>query len=151
MEFRMLFLIIIFFIFSSFIKTYNKKLISMHKDNYACFDIMNQKIISILGFDMCFWNFMHIIIYFIACILFNARLNFKIHFFVFCIGLSWLLLSPFKEDNNEHNKCINTVYEDTFKPRTDDLFFNTLGQVIYIFAVKFDLVNFLKNSLCDKL
>ena len=152
MEIRFLIIISAFVVFSKFIKIYNRKLIKMHKDYYPCYDIMNQKITSIIGFNMCLWNFIHIILYCLLCFLFNAGLDVKRHFLVFIIGLSWLLLSPYKEINNKHKKCSGTVYEDTFIPRNDDLFFNTLGQVIYIVLIKFSIMDILfKKNMSKKL
>lgn len=145
------FLIILFggFIFTKFIKIYNKTLIKLHNDKYVCYDIMNQKIATILGFKMCIWNFIHIILYFSLCLIFKAHLNFKIHFLISMIGLSWLLLCPFKEKNNLHSKCQNTVYEDIYIPRNDDLFFNTLGQVIYILLYKWNIIQYILRLACN--
>ena len=137
------------FIFTNFIKFYNRTLIKMHKEKYACYDIMNQKFANILGFDMCIWNFLHILLYFVICLFFRARLNFKVHFLIFLIGLIWLITSPFKEINNKHSKCKNTVYEDTFIPRTDDLFFNTTGQVIYILLYKWEVLQNIIKLICN--
>lgn len=150
MEIKFLVIASTFIIFSKFIKIYNKKLIKMHNDYYPCYDIMNQIITSIFGFNMCIWNLIHIIVYCYLCFLFKAEFNIKRHLLVFFIGLMWLLLSPYKETNNEHQKCSGTVYEDTFIPRLDDLFFNTFGQVIYIILIKLNITNIIFDQICKK-
>ena len=109
----------------------------MHGENYACYDIMNQKIMTILGCDMCFWNFMHIIIYCILCFLFDAQLDVKKHALVFIVGALWYVLAPYNvTKSHAHKKCPNIVYKDTYIPRLDDLLFNSLGQVLY-FGVRY--------------
>ena len=149
MEIRILIIISTFILFSQFIKLYNKKLIKMHNEYYPCYDIMNQKIASILGFKMCIWNFMHIVIYCLLCVLLKAELNPKKHIIVFMIGLLWLIMAPYKEKNNKHEKCDGTVYQDIFIPRTDDLFFNTTGQVVYILLYKWNIVQKIIKFICN--
>ena len=47
------------------------------------------------------------------------------------IGFLWYKLSPYVI-NSKSSKCNNDiVYEDTNKPRADDLVFNLSGQVLY--------------------
>ena len=140
---QLLFIGFIFISFSHFIKNYNKYLIKIHKEYYTCHDIMNIKICSILGFPMCVWNFIHIIIYCLVCVLFNAKLDTKRHLYVFMTGVAWYLLCPYSEHNHKHKKCKGTVYKDTFIPRLDDLVFNTLGQLLYIFLYKTDMIKVL--------
>ena len=56
----------------------------------------------------------------------------KRHLLVFMTGLAWYIICPYKERSHKHKKCKDTVYEDTFIPRLDDIVFNILGQILYI-------------------
>ena len=85
----------------------------------------------------CIWNILHIIIYFLLCILINVRNDILKHIIVFLIGFMWLILAPYSNYKNKPQKCKNTVYNDTNIPRKDDLVFNTLGQLLYIIVFKY--------------
>ena len=63
--------------------------------------------------------------------MFNAKKNSLLHLYIFFIGLSWLILAPYKKIESNPNKCDNVVYEDTNIPRKDDLIFNSIGQLLY--------------------
>lgn len=94
-------------------------------------DILNKKIM----FNICIWNILHIVFYLILCLILNARFNIFKHFFIFCIGLLWYLTETNflqKINNNivliSHNNCYNNIFE----PHYTDLFFNLMGQILYI-------------------
>ena len=124
-----------FIVFSILIRKYNNHLKNKYGNNYACKDLLNHKIISIYKLNGCIWNIIHIFIYFLLCILFNAKKIYYKHILIFFIGLLWYFLAPYSNYNNNPNKCQNTVYSDTNIPRQDDIIFNSLGQLVYIFLL----------------
>lgn len=100
-------------------------------------DILNKKIL----FNLCIWNILHIVFYFILCLIINAKLNIFKHFIIFSIGLVWYLIEKkiLYKFNNKYNilntnndeKCYNNIYE----PYYTDLIYNIIGQVIYIILI----------------
>lgn len=104
-------------------------------------DIFNQKIIL----NLCIWNILHIVFYFILCLIINAKLNIFKHFIIFSIGLVWYLTEKkilYKLNNksilrnNNDEKCYNNIYE----PYYTDLIYNIIGQVIYIILFYFKII-----------
>jgi len=94
-------------------------------------DILNKKII----FNICIWNILHIVFYFILCLILNARFNISKHIFIFCIGLLWYLTEKKflqKINNNNVLKSHNICYSNIFEPHYTDLIFNLMGQILYI-------------------
>lgn len=94
-------------------------------------DILNKKII----FNICIWNILHIIFYLILCFILNVKFNILKHIFIFCIGLLWYLTEKFflqKINNNIILKSQNNCYNNIFEPHYTDLFFNLIGQILYI-------------------
>jgi len=126
-----------FIIFSVFIVLYNNRLKKIYGKNYACKDIMNKTLINIYNLKGCIWNIIHIFIYFGLCLLINAKLNICKHLIVFLIGLLWYFLAPYSNNKNKPKKCNNVVYLDTNIPRKDDIIFNSIGQLLYIFIIYF--------------
>lgn len=100
-------------------------------------DILNKKILL----NLCIWNILHIVFYFILCLIINAKLNIFKHFIIFSIGLVWYLIEKkiLYKFNNKYNilntnndeKCYNNIYE----PYYTDLIYNIIGQVIYIILI----------------
>ena len=104
-------------------------------------DIFNQKIIL----KLCIWNILHIVFYFILCLIINAKLDIIKHFIIFSIGLVWYLTEKkilYKLNNksilsnNNDEKCYNNIYE----PYYTDLIYNIIGQVIYIILFYFKII-----------
>ncbi len=94
-------------------------------------DILNKKII----FNICIWNILHIIFYLILCFILNAKFDIFKHIFIFCIGLLWYLTEKKilkKINNNIILKSHNNCYTNIFEPHYTDLFFNLMGQILYI-------------------
>lgn len=143
MIYKLILVVLFFTLFPLIIRKYNNTMIKKYKNNYSCCDKMNKKLIKIYKFNGCWWNIIHIFIYCILCFLIDAQLNLNKHLLVFIIGLFWFVLSPYKEQGHINNKCNDTVYNDTFKPRRDDIFFNSLGQLLYVilFVIKIKLLN----------
>ena len=127
-----LLVIFCFMLFSILIRCYNNRLKHLFGSEYSCKDIMNIKIFSILNLKACIWNLIHVGIYFLLCVLFDAKNNDIYHIQIFFIGLLWYFLAPYKRTSNKPKKCNNTVYYDTNIPRYDDIIFNLTGQLIYI-------------------
>lgn len=136
--YKLLFILFCFFTFSIFIVKYNGILYKKYGNKFSCLDIANQELFSIFGIKACLWNLSHIIIYFFLCILINARLSIYRHFIVFTIGILWYISSPYTTKLKSAN-CKNNdiVYSNTYIPRKDDIFFNTLGQLFYILFYNF--------------
>jgi hypothetical protein len=125
-----------FLLFSIFIRIYNNKLKKKYGQNYACKDILNKTLISVYNLKGCIWNIIHIFVYFGLCVLINAKLNVFKHIIVFLIGLLWFFLAPYSNYNNNPLICNDIVYSDTNIPRRDDIIFNIIGQLLYIFIYK---------------
>ena len=100
MIFFNIFIIFIFFLFSFIIQKYNNHLKNKYGKNYCCKDIMNYKLFSILNIKVCIWNLSHILIYFMFCLLISPKYNLKKHFYIFIVGLLWLLFGPYKSKKN---------------------------------------------------
>ena len=131
---------LIFFMITSFVTLY---LYLMYISHYKLEnkDIFNQKIIL----NLCIWNILHIVFYFILCLIINAKLNIFKHFIIFSIGLVWYLTEKkilYKLNNksilrnNNDEKCYNNIYE----PYYTDLIYNIIGQVIYIILFYFKII-----------
>ena len=102
-------------------------------------DPANKTLFSFLNISVCFWNIIHIFVYFMLCIIIDARLCVDRHLLVFIIGVFWYLIVPMlalpvegikKEDKNVRGSLIS--YSDTRIPMLSDFIFNTLGQILYI-------------------
>lgn len=121
--------LIIFFILSFLILYLYLTYISYYKLEKK--DILNKKII----FNICIWNILHIVFYLILCFILNAKFNILKHIFIFCIGLLWYLTEKKflqKINNNTILKSQNNCYNNIFEPHYTDLFFNLMGQILYI-------------------
>ena len=130
-------IILCFIIFSIIIRLYNNWLFKKYGINFGCYDIANRELFSIYNIKACLWNLSHIIIFFILCILINAKYNIYKHIFVLTIGILWYILSPYYK-NTKEVKCdinIKYVYTDTNKPRKDDIIFNIIGQILYLLYI----------------
>ena len=94
-------------------------------------DILNKKLI----FNICIWNILHIVFYLTLCLILDARFDLFKHIFIFCIGLLWYLTEKKilqKINNNNVLKSHNNCYNNIFEPHYTDLFFNLIGQILYI-------------------
>ena len=136
-----IFSIIFFYIISTiFIKVYNNFLRKKNK-NIASIDIMNKKLFSIYGINACIWNLSHILIYCFICYIVDAKLSLEKHVLVFILGLIWYLSCPYyKKKYYECKNKNNIVYENTDQGRLDDLFFNIMGQLLYIILFYFKII-----------
>ena len=137
-----IFCIILFFILSTiFIKDYNN---SVRKKNAytACYDILNKKLFSMYGVKGCIWNISHILIYCGICYLLDAQFSIIKHLIVFIFGIIWYISCPYyKKGKYKCNNENDIVYENTDQPRLDDIIFNSMGQLLYIFLLYFKIIN----------
>lgn len=97
-------------------------------------DFANKTLITIFNIPVCYWNIIHIIVYFILCLMVDARLCLDRHLFIFSIGLAWYLIVPMLTLPVEgfNNKNCNISYSNTKIPMLSDFIFNTIGQILYV-------------------
>lgn len=99
-----------------------------------CDDILNYKLFDI-DIPVCLWNISHTITFVILSHIMNVRSLYD-HTKLLSVGIIWYIIErSFSHPDRVYN-CTTTdsVYKNTSKPRYDDIFFNTLGQVIYIIS-----------------
>ena len=94
---------------------------------------------TFFNIPVCFWNIIHIIVYFILCFIIDARLCLDRHIFVFIIGVAWYLIVPMlalpvegAKNKQKNNRGSLISYSDTRIPMLSDFIFNTTGQLLYI-------------------
>lgn len=108
-------------------------------------DPANKTLFSLSSYiSICIWNFIHIIVYFILCIIIDARLCIDRHLFVFIIGIAWYLIVPMLTlpvegvKNKKNNRGTLISYSDTRIPMLSDFVFNTTGQLLYVIFFLFN-------------
>ena len=103
---------------------------------------MNKKIFSLYGINACIWNLSHVSIYCFICYLFDTQLSIEKHLIVFVFGIIWYMSCPYYKHGNYKCQNINDiVYENTDQPRTDDIIFNSMGQLLYVLLFYFKIIN----------
>lgn len=112
------------FLYVSFLKRYK---------NSEKKDILNKRLFSL---NICGWNLLHIIFYFLLCFIFNVKTNTE-YFFIFLVGCIWFFLEKlvfiqYNEpvDENVSNDA-SYVYASISYPRYDDILFNLFGIILY--------------------
>jgi hypothetical protein len=98
-------------------------------------DILNIKIIEL---DICAWNLLHVLFYFLICKLFNVK-TIQEYVSVFLLGIAWFFFE--RKMFSNYNKNIPTekkdyVYASISYPRYDDILFNLFGIVLYYITRK---------------
>lgn len=89
------------------------------------------------------WNLLHVMFFAVSCVVINAGTDPLKHLALIALGVSWFLieeslLSHFvsTEDWQEDIEASQPVaYDDITKPLPVDLFYNVLGQSMYVIAV----------------
>ena len=126
-------MIIIFIIISQSMRYFLAK----HPDPKK--DPANKTLFTFFNIPVCFWNIIHIIVYFILCFIIDARLCLDRHIFVFIIGVAWYLIVPMlalpvegAKNKQKNNRGSLISYSDTRIPMLSDFIFNTTGQLLYI-------------------
>jgi hypothetical protein len=99
-----------------------------------CDDILNAKLFDI-DIPVCLWNIAHVITFVILSHVIGARSLYD-HTKLLLVGIIWYIIEhSFSQPDRVHDcTTIDNVYKNTSKPRYDDIFFNTFGQVIYIIS-----------------
>ena len=101
--------------------------------NLEHMDPLNKKIIEL---EICGWNLLHVLVYFILCLILNVRTIFG-YMGVFLTGIVWYFLERrlfMKYSKNRTNKgSEDTVYDSISEPRPDDLVYNFIGIMIYMY------------------
>lgn len=121
-------MIIVFLIISQLMRHF----LANHPDPNE--DFANKKLITIFNIPVCYWNIIHIIVYFILCIMIDAGLCLDRHLFVFSIGMAWYIIVPMLTLSVEefHKEKCNISYSNTKIPMLSDFIFNTIGQILYV-------------------
>ena len=99
-----------------------------------CDDRLNVKLFDI-DIPVCLWNIAHVITFVILSHVISARSLYD-HTKLLLVGIIWYIIErSFSQPDRVHNcTTIDNVYKNTSKPRYDDIFFNTFGQIIYIIS-----------------
>ena len=99
-----------------------------------CDDRLNVKLFDI-DIPVCLWNIAHVITFVILSHVISARSLYD-HTKLLLVGIIWYIIErSFSKPDRIHDcTTIDNVYKNTSKPRYDDIFFNTFGQIIYIIS-----------------
>jgi len=100
-------------------------------------DILN---IKLLQLDICGWNLLHVVFYFLICYIFDIKTLIG-YIFIFSTGIVWFFLEKslffkYNKDFIENNNNKNYVYSSISYPRKDDIIFNFLGILLYFLSQK---------------
>ena len=106
-----------------------RKMLEKRSESPSCVDALNRTFLEI---KFCMWNVLHIIAYFVLCLKFKPT-SLSEHFRIMSLGVVWFVIEKTFSTQQERGKCgKNVVYKNNTTPRYDDIFFNTLGQMLYI-------------------
>ena len=88
-----------------------------------------------IDIPVCLWNIAHVITFVILSHVISARSLYD-HTKLLLVGIIWYIIErSFSKPDRIHDcTTIDNVYKNTSKPRYDDIFFNTFGQIIYIIS-----------------
>ena len=117
----------------SFVHMY-RYYMKLNSKDIECDDRLNVKLFDI-DIPVCLWNIAHVITFVILSHVISARTLYD-HTKLLLVGIIWYIIErSFSQPDRIYN-CTTTdnVYKNTSKPRYDDIFFNTFGQIIYIIS-----------------
>ena len=106
----------------------------LNSKDIECDDRLNVKLFDI-DIPVCLWNIAHVITFVILSHVISARSLYD-HTKLLLVGIIWYIIErSFSKPDRIHDcTTIDNVYKNTSKPRYDDIFFNTFGQIIYIIS-----------------
>jgi hypothetical protein len=106
----------------------------LNSKDIECDDRLNVKLFDI-DIPVCLWNIAHVITFVILSHVISARSLYD-HTKLLLVGIIWYIIErSFSQPDRIHGcTTIDNVYKNTSKPRYDDIFFNTFGQIIYIIS-----------------
>jgi hypothetical protein len=106
----------------------------LNSKDIECDDRLNVKLFDI-DIPVCLWNIAHVITFIILSHVISARSLYD-HTKLLLVGIIWYIIErSFSQPDRIHGcTTIDNVYKNTSKPRYDDIFFNTFGQIIYIIS-----------------
>ena len=117
----------------SFVHMY-RYYMKLNSKDIECDDRLNVKLFDI-DIPVCLWNIAHVITFVILSHVISARSLYD-HTKLLLVGIIWYIIErSFSQPDRIHGcTTIDNVYKNTSKPRYDDIFFNTFGQIIYIIS-----------------
>jgi len=126
-------LILGFILVLVFVHTYRYYMKINSKDT-ECDDVLNSKLFDI-DIPVCLWNIAHVITFVILSHVMDVRSLYD-HTKLLLVGIIWYIIEHSFSHPDRIYDCttIDNVYKNTSKPRYDDIFFNTVGQIIYIIS-----------------
>ena len=106
----------------------------LNSKDIECDDRLNVKLFDI-DIPVCLWTIAHVITFVILSHVISARSLYD-HTKLLLVGIIWYIIErSFSQPDRIHGcTTIDNVYKNTSKPRYDDIFFNTFGQIIYIIS-----------------
>jgi hypothetical protein len=106
----------------------------LNNKDTECDDRLNVKLFDI-DIPVCLWNIAHVITFIILSHVISAKSLYD-HTKLLLVGIIWYIIErSFSQPDRIHGcTTIDNVYKNTSKPRYDDIFFNTFGQIIYIIS-----------------
>ena len=106
----------------------------LNSKDIECDDRLNVKLFDI-DIPVCLWNIAHVITFVILSHVISARSLYD-HTKLLLVGIIWYIIErSFSQPDRIHGcTTIDNVYKNSSKPRYDDIFFNTFGQIIYIIS-----------------
>ena len=106
----------------------------LNSKDIECDDRLNVKLFDI-DIPVCLWNIAHVITFVILSHVISAKSLYD-HTKLLLVGIIWYIIErSFSQPDRIHGcTTIDNVYKNTSKPRYDDIFFNTFGQIIYIIS-----------------
>lgn len=106
----------------------------LNSKDIECDDRLNVKLFDI-DIPVCLWNIAHVITFVILSHVISARSLYD-HTKLLLVGIIWYIIERSFSQPDRIYSCttIDNVYKNTSKPRYDDIFFNTFGQIIYIIS-----------------
>jgi hypothetical protein len=106
----------------------------LNSKDIECDDRLNVKLFDI-DIPVCLWNIAHVITFIILSHVISAKSLYD-HTKLLLVGIIWYIIErSFSQPDRIHGcTTIDNVYKNTSKPRYDDIFFNTFGQIIYIIS-----------------
>ena len=117
----------------SFVHMY-RYYMKLNSKDIECDDRLNVKLFDI-DIPVCLWNIAHVITFVILSHVISARSLYD-HTKLLLVGIIWYIIERSFSQPDRIYSCttIDNVYKNTSKPRYDDIFFNTFGQIIYIIS-----------------
>ena len=126
---NMYWLIFICLISLGFVHGY-KSFITQTNKRVECDDVMNKRLFSI-QFDVCIWNILHIVSFFVLCFLLKPT-TVKTYILIFILGVVWFCIERAFSTMTRETKCAHEiVYSNITVPRYDDMVYNGIGILIY--------------------